>query len=147
MALLGRQAADVRSIVGRQSFITLSVDRLSIDTRQEDQTPTVDRPSMTLDRLSLKVGRTSVLQRPTLDRLSTDYRSTISRLSVDCRSTTDATYNTHDPQWSLMCQAKAMNPAATHCPRLRIDKMAGANKEVCLLERRTQKHKHILYHE
>ena len=32
VALFGRQVADDRSIVGQQSFITLSVDRLSIDT-------------------------------------------------------------------------------------------------------------------
>ena len=62
VALFRRQVADDRSIVSRQSFVSLSVDRLSIDTF--------------VSRLSLIVGRTSILERPTLERLSVDIRST-----------------------------------------------------------------------
>ena len=45
---LGREAPDNWSIVGRQSFITMIVDRLSIDTRQGDQTDFVYRLSTDL---------------------------------------------------------------------------------------------------
>ena len=55
---------------------------------------TVDRSSMTLERLSLIVGRTSILERPIVGRLSVN-KSTDSRSRVGWEST-DATYNTHD---------------------------------------------------
>ena len=98
MAVFGLQAPDDRSIVGRQSFITLSVDRLELDTRQKDQMDffygvSTDRqwPSNNCYWLSFE---RQYLNDPIVGRLSVN-KSTDSRSIVGWEST-DATYNTHD---------------------------------------------------
>ena len=113
MALFGRQAHDNRSIVGQQSFITLNVDRLSIDTWQEDQTEFVYRLSTDRQWPPTDCHWLSVERQNLNDRRSTDFWLIVGRLSVDkstdsrsivgCEST-DATYNTHDPSNSPLAE-------------------------------------------